>query len=72
MLVCHCRRINDRTIREAIDAGARTTEDVGDSCGAGTGCGGCKPAVSALLATHADHRHSSLPVLCAPRESLES
>jgi bacterioferritin-associated ferredoxin len=70
MPVCHCRRLTDRAIREAIQGGAKTTEEVGDSCGAGTGCGGCIPAVSALLATEADHRHSSLPVLCAPRESL--
>ena len=35
MYVCHCRAVTDRRICEAIEAGA---------------CGGCLPAVRALLA----------------------
>ena len=30
MLVCHCHRVNDRVIREAARAGARSCDDVGD------------------------------------------
>ncbi|HEX3902661.1 MAG TPA: (2Fe-2S)-binding protein [Polyangia bacterium] len=50
MLVCHCHRICDRTIRESIREGARSIDEVGDACRAGTGCGGCRPAIAGLLA----------------------
>jgi NAD(P)H-nitrite reductase large subunit len=49
LLVCHCHRICDRTIRESIREGARSIDDVGASCRAGTGCGGCRPAIAGLL-----------------------
>jgi bacterioferritin-associated ferredoxin len=49
LLVCHCHRICDRTIRESIREGARSIDEVGDACRAGTGCGGCRPAIAGLL-----------------------
>ena len=49
MLVCHCRRVCDRTIRTAVQEGARTTCEVGRTCGAGTGCGGCRPLIVEIL-----------------------
>jgi bacterioferritin-associated ferredoxin len=49
MIVCHCRRVNDRMIRAAIRDGAETEEAVADACGAGSCCGGCVPAVTELL-----------------------
>lgn len=49
MLICHCRAVNDTTIRAAILAGARHAEEVARRCGAGDSCGGCLPAVLALL-----------------------
>ena len=50
MYVCHCRAVTDRRICEAIEAGACDAESVSRRCGAGGGCGGCLPAVRALLA----------------------
>ena len=50
MLVCHCRAVSDRTIREAVQSGAGSCEAVADTCGAGTGCGGCRELVSAIVA----------------------
>jgi bacterioferritin-associated ferredoxin len=50
LLVCHCRKVCDRTIRECIDRGARSVEDVGQACQAGTACGGCLPTIGALVA----------------------
>jgi bacterioferritin-associated ferredoxin len=50
LLVCHCRKVCDRTIRECIDRGARSVEDVGQACQAGTACGGCLPTINALVA----------------------
>ena len=49
MIVCHCHRVSDRTIRAAIHAGADTEEAVAEQCGAGSCCGGCVPTVSELL-----------------------
>ena len=49
MLVCHCRRVNDRAIAATVEAGARSVPDVAARCGAGTRCGGCWPTISELL-----------------------
>ena len=62
MIVCHCRRVCDRTIRSAVRAGADTEDAVGEACGAGTGCGRCRPAVSALIDSEQKPR-VGLPVL---------
>jgi bacterioferritin-associated ferredoxin len=53
VLVCHCHQVCDRTIRQCIREGATSVEEVGDSCGAGTGCGGCQPAIAGLLTERA-------------------
>jgi bacterioferritin-associated ferredoxin len=52
MLICHCHAVNDQTIRRCVDAGARSGHDVREACGAGGGCGGCRPAIDRLIATH--------------------
>ena len=49
MLVCHCHRISDRTVTLCVRGGASSADDVGRSCGAGTACGGCKPAIEAIV-----------------------
>ena len=41
MLVCICHPTSDRDIESVIDEGARTVDDIGRKCGAGTGCGAC-------------------------------
>jgi bacterioferritin-associated ferredoxin len=50
LLVCHCRKVCDRTIRECVERGARTLEEIGRACQAGMGCGGCIPTIDALIA----------------------
>jgi len=49
LLVCHCHRICDRTIRASIQQGACSIKEVGKACGAGRGCGGCRPTIAELL-----------------------
>lgn len=49
MLVCHCKRVSDRTIRAAVESGATCRKSVGHACGAGTGCGGCVPEVERII-----------------------
>jgi bacterioferritin-associated ferredoxin len=41
MIVCMCHPTSDRDVDAIIDDGARTVEDIGRRCGAGTGCGAC-------------------------------
>jgi bacterioferritin-associated ferredoxin len=52
--VCHCRGVTDRAISDEVAQGATTIEALGETCGAGSRCGGCWPALEALL--HADGR----------------
>ncbi len=63
MLVCHCHRICDRTIRASIREGARSIDDVGAACHAGTGCGGCRPAIAGLLREQDEPARRALTVL---------
>jgi bacterioferritin-associated ferredoxin len=63
VLVCHCHRICDRTIRESIREGARSIAEVGDACRAGTGCGGCRPAIAGLLRAEDEPVRRALTVL---------
>ena len=41
MIVCFCHPTSDRDVDAIIDDGARTVEEIGRRCGAGTGCGAC-------------------------------
>jgi len=41
MLVCLCHPASERDIDGCIRDGARSVEDIGEMCGAGTGCGAC-------------------------------
>jgi bacterioferritin-associated ferredoxin len=51
VIVCHCRRVTDRRIRQAVRQGACTVGDVARACQAGGSCGGCAPAIDAILRT---------------------
>jgi bacterioferritin-associated ferredoxin len=39
--VCICFAVQDTELADVIAGGARTEDEVGDACGAGTGCGSC-------------------------------
>ncbi|MPY93958.1 MAG: (2Fe-2S)-binding protein [Acidimicrobiia bacterium] len=52
MLVCHCWAVNDKQIRREILDGASGVDEVGERCGAGTSCGGCRVAIERLLFVH--------------------
>jgi bacterioferritin-associated ferredoxin len=41
--------VNERTIRECIEAGAHEIEELGPACGAGSKCFGCHPALEDLI-----------------------
>ncbi|WP_131747370.1 (2Fe-2S)-binding protein [Frankia sp. Cppng1_Ct_nod] len=52
MLVCSCFAVTDRTLRGVIESGACDTDEVGEVCAAGTGCGGCLEEIEELLGDH--------------------
>ena len=41
MYVCICYAVTETELTGVLATGARTEEEVGDACGAGTGCGSC-------------------------------
>jgi bacterioferritin-associated ferredoxin len=41
--------VSDRVVEAAVEAGDRTIEELGRSCGAGTDCGGCHELLADLL-----------------------
>lgn len=49
MIVCHCNAVRAEEIRTEVRLGAETVEVVAARCGAGTRCGGCIPAVEAVI-----------------------
>jgi bacterioferritin-associated ferredoxin len=49
LYVCLGRAITDRAVVSAVQEGACSFRDVAGRCGAGTICGGCRPAILALL-----------------------
>ncbi len=55
MIVCHCHGVTDREIRDSVRCGARSCDDVADSCGAGSGCGGCQELVAEIVASERRH-----------------
>jgi bacterioferritin-associated ferredoxin len=52
VLVCHCAAVSDRSVRDAIESGARLEEEIAARCGAASRCGGCLPEVRRLLDEH--------------------
>ncbi|MBQ8627538.1 MAG: (2Fe-2S)-binding protein [Agathobacter sp.] len=48
-IVCNCFSITNGMIKDAVDAGASTLEEVQDATGAGTACGACLDDVQRLV-----------------------
>ena len=68
MIVCHCRGLSDRAIREVIRRGAHSPREVALACHAGRSCGGCIPEVRALIESETSRcsaDHTELPVAAA-------
>ncbi|OBG75387.1 (2Fe-2S)-binding protein [Mycobacterium sp. E2462] len=49
MFVCLCNGVTSHTVSEAVAAGATTTKEVAQACGAGADCGRCRRTVAAML-----------------------
>jgi bacterioferritin-associated ferredoxin len=51
VLVCICHPTSERDLEAVIDDGARTVQEIGQRCGAGTGCGACVEELRDRLVT---------------------
>ncbi|MCZ2135607.1 MAG: (2Fe-2S)-binding protein [Burkholderiales bacterium] len=49
MIVCVCHGINERTLRQAVDAGATTMSDLIGATGVSTCCGCCADCARDVL-----------------------
>jgi bacterioferritin-associated ferredoxin len=61
--VCHCHGVSDREIISLVREGVDDVAAVGDFCGAGTRCGGCRPAVEHLVRRSVQEHADRLAVL---------
>lgn len=48
-VVCFCCNVTNGMIKEAVEEGAKTVEDIQEITGAGTVCGGCLENIQHLL-----------------------
>ena len=59
MIVCVCKAVSDRQIRQAAKCGATRVRDLARDLGVGTCCGKCVPeaqaTLSACLASNSEH-----------------
>lgn len=53
MIICLCKSLNERQLRESIASGARSFDELQLETGVSTCCGTCEPSVHELLAAHA-------------------
>ena len=49
MIVCLCRGVSERDIRQVVGAGANTAEAIAAACGAGGDCGACRLMLADLV-----------------------
>ena len=56
-VVCTCMNITNGMIKEAVDAGASTLEEVQEATGAGTICGACVEDVEHLIEHFVNERN---------------
>jgi bacterioferritin-associated ferredoxin len=61
VIVCHCHAVRAEEIRSEVRLGAATVEVVGMRCAAATRCGGCRPAVEALVADELVRSRTAVP-----------
>jgi len=49
MVVCHCKAVFDREVRDLVRTGATSRRAIARACGAGSDCGGCRPFLDEIL-----------------------
>jgi bacterioferritin-associated ferredoxin len=65
MFVCLCAGVTNQAVAAAVEAGASTSREVAEACGAGAECGRCRRTVRAIIDARRD-AGASVPVRDAP------
>lgn len=52
MFVCLCHGVTSHVVNDVVAAGAKTSKDIADACGAGSECGRCRRTLRAILDAH--------------------
>ena len=68
--LCPCMLVTEEEVIAVIRAGARTVDDVGERCEAGTGCGSCRGGIAVLLEEE-ERRRQRRPVPDAILKQLQ-
>ncbi|KWX19622.1 MULTISPECIES: (2Fe-2S)-binding protein [Mycolicibacterium] len=50
MFVCLCTGATSHVVNEIVAAGATTSKEVAEACGAGADCGRCRRTIRAIIA----------------------
>lgn len=50
MFVCLCTGVTSQVVTDLVAAGAATSKQIADACGAGADCGRCRRTVRAIIA----------------------
>jgi len=61
MYICLCLGVTTSTVQQAIDAGARSTRQVAEACGAGSVCGRCNHTIRTMIEAAAPDPPSGKP-----------
>jgi len=59
--ICLCLGVTTSTVQQAIDAGARSTRQVAEACGAGSVCGRCNHTIRTMIEAAAPDPPSGKP-----------
>ena len=70
MIVCVCRRVSDRQIREAAAGGVTTLDELRTELGVATGCGRCADCACDVLERARCASTASVAWMASPRPAL--
>jgi bacterioferritin-associated ferredoxin len=62
MIVCVCNNISDREIRQAVDLGLSSMDELRRDLGVSTCCGKCETYAEQVLAAHLETSSASVTV----------
>ena len=64
MIICHCARVSDRLVTDAVSSGARTLAQVCRITEAGRDCGACVMSVRRVITEHGSNGHALVSEVC--------
>lgn len=70
MIVCLCEGISDKKVRQCIHAGACTLRQIKEACGAGSGCGLCRPFLRQMIEIHSTLEKIKQPAIETVKKSV--